>query len=60
MIYYKSIKVIVDITGIAIIIINIIIRNYDLLDIIVINQKSLFTSKYWLLLYYLLLSSKNF
>ena len=50
--YYKSIKVIIDIWGLIKVIINIIIRYYNFLDFIVLDKSLLFTSKFWLLLYY--------
>ena len=54
MIYYKLVKVTIDALGLAKIIINMIIKHFDLPDLIVINQKLLFTSKFRLLLYYFL------
>ena len=54
MIYYNLIKVTINPPGLAEIIIDVIIRHYGLPDFIVINQESLFTSKFWSLLCYFL------
>ena len=54
MIYYKSIKVIINILGFVKVIINILIKYHGLLDFIITNLGLLFTSKFWLLLYYFL------
>ena len=54
MIYYKLVKVIINVPSLIKIIINIIIRYHGLLNSIVINQRLLFTSKFWSLLCYFL------
>ena len=46
MIYYKPVKGIINTLGLTKIIINMIIRYYSLLDLIITNKKSLFTSKF--------------
>lgn len=51
MVYYKLVYIIINI---AKIIINIVIKNLNLVDFIVNNQKLGFTSKFWTLLCYLL------
>ena len=53
-VYYKPVEVIIDTLNLAKIIINIVMRHYGLLDLIVTNQRLLFISKFWLLLCYLL------
>ena len=54
MVYYKPVKVTINIPGLAKIIIDIAVRYYGLPDLIVTNQRSFFISKFWLLLYYFL------
>ena len=54
MVHYELVKVIIDAPGLAEIIINVVVRHYSLLDLIVTNQGLLFISKFWLLLYYFL------
>ena len=54
MVYYKLVKVTINTLGLAKIIINVVMRHYGLSNLIVNNQESLFTSKFWLLLYYFL------
>ena len=53
-VYYKLVKIIINILGLAKIIINIIIKYYSLSNLIITNQKFLFILKFWLLLYYFL------
>lgn len=52
MIYYKSVKVIINIAELANVIMNVIVRRHILLELIIRDQDSLFTSKFWFLLYY--------
>ena len=54
MIYYKPVKVIFNAPGLAEVILNMIVRHHGLPDSIVTNIGSLFTSKFWSLLYYFL------
>ena len=46
MIYYKLIKISIDILGLAKVIINIVIKYYDLLNLIIIDKSLLFNSKF--------------
>lgn len=59
MIYYKPVKVIIDILGLAKVIINVIVYYYRVLKSIVIDQGSPFGSKFWFLLCYFLGIKKN-
>lgn len=52
MVYYKPVKVTIDIAGLAEIILNIVVRHHTFLDLIVTNKGLLFTLKLWSLLYY--------
>ena len=52
MVYYKLVKVIIDTLDFTEIIINVMVRHHGLPDSIITNRKSLFTSKFWSLLYY--------
>ena len=54
MVHYKSVKVTINAPGFAEVIINMIVRYHGLLDSIVSDRKSLFTSKFWSLLCYFL------
>ena len=54
MVYYKLVKAKINILGFAKIIINIVIRHHGLPNSIFSDQELLFTSKFWLLLYYFL------
>ena len=54
MIYYKLVKVIIDAPGLAEVIINVVVRHHGLLNSIVTNRGSLFTSKFCSLLCYFL------
>ena len=47
MVHYESIKVIIDAPGLAKVIINVVVRHHGLLDLIIINWGSFFTSKFW-------------
>ena len=52
MVHYKPVKSIINAPGLAEIIIDVVVRHYNLLDSIVTDKRSLFTSKFWLLLCY--------
>ena len=52
MIYYEPVKITIDAPGLAKVIIDVIIRPHGLLDAIVMDRGSLFTSKFWSLLCY--------
>ena len=45
-VHYKPVKVIIDAPGLAEVIINVIMRHYNLLNSIITNQRSLFTLKF--------------
>ena len=51
-VYYKPVKVIINTPDFDEIIIDMIVRHHGLLNSIVTKLKLLFTSKFWLLLYY--------
>ena len=50
MVYYKPVKVTINAPSLAEIIINMVVRHHGLSDSIVIDWRSLFTSKFWSLL----------
>ena len=52
MVYYEPVKVIIDAPSLAEVIINVVVRHHGLLDSIVTDRGSLFTSKFWSLLCY--------
>ena len=54
MVHYKLLKVIIDALGLVKVILDVVVQHYSLPDSMVINRGSLFTSKFWLLLYYFL------
>ena len=54
MVHYKPIKVTINAPGLAKVIINVVVRHHGLLDLIVTDGESLFTSKFWSLLCYFL------
>ena len=54
MVHDKPVKVTIDAPGLAVIIINVVVRHHGLLDSIVTDRGSLFTSKFWSLLCYFL------
>ena len=57
--HYKPVKVTIDAPGLAEIIIIVVVRHYGLLDSIVTDRGSLFTSKFWsLLCYFLVIKQK--
>ena len=52
MVYYEPVKVTIDAPGLAKVILDVVVWHHGLLDSIVSDRGSLFTSKFWLLLYY--------
>lgn len=52
--YYESVKVTIDAFRLVEVIIDVIVQYHDLLDSIVIDRGSVFTLKFWFLLYYFL------
>ena len=54
MVHYKPVKVTIDAPGFIEVIIDVVVRYHGLADSIITDQKSLFTSKFWLLLCYFL------
>ena len=53
MVYYKSVKISIDAHRLAEVIMHIIMHHHGLLDLIVTDKFSIFTSKFWSLLCYL-------
>ena len=53
-VHYKPVKITIDAPGLAKVIIDVLMRYHGLLNLIVTNQGSLFTSKFWSLLCYFL------
>ena len=51
-VHYKLVKVTINALSLAEVIINIVVKHHSLPNSIVANRRSLFTSKFWLLLYY--------
>ena len=54
MVYYKPIKVIINVPSLAEVIINVIVHYYGVLELIVTDWDLLFTLKFWFLLCYFL------
>ncbi len=54
MVYYELVKVIIDVPALAEVIIKAVVEHYSLLNSIVSDQGSLFTSKFWFSLCYFL------
>lgn len=54
MVYYKTVKTIINVLGLAKVIINIVVRHYGLPKLIISDGGSLFTSKFWSSLCYFL------
>ena len=54
MFHYKSVKITINVPGLAKVIIDMVVHHHALLDSIVTNWGSLFISKFWLLLCYFL------
>ena len=53
-VYYELVKIIIDTSGLAIVILDVIIWYYGLPDLIMTNWGSVFTSKFWSSLCYFL------
>lgn len=51
-VYYKLVKIIIDVLGLAEVIIDIVVWHHSLSNSIVTDRGFLFTSKFWSLLYY--------
>ena len=47
MVYYKLIKVIINALSLVKIIIDVVIRHYGIFDLIIIDWRLLFNSKFW-------------
>ena len=60
MVYYIPVKVTINTLSLAEMIINMVGGHYGVLESIVIDQSSLFISKFWSLLCYLLGIKKNY
>ena len=54
MVYYKPIKVTIDISRLAEVIIDVVVRHHGLPDSIISNRRAIFTSKFWSSLNYFL------
>ena len=54
MIHYASVKITIDISGLAKVIIDVVMRHYKIPESIVTDRGLFFTSKFWFLLYYFL------
>ena len=52
MVHYKPVKITLNAPGLAKVIIDVVVRHHELLNLIVTNRGSLFTLKFWLLLCY--------
>ena len=46
-VYYKPVKVSIDASGLTKVIIDMVVRHYDLLDSIISDQRAIFLSKFW-------------
>ena len=54
MVYYKPIKITINVTGLTKVIIDMVVSYYSFPNFIVTNRGSFFTSKFWSLLCYFL------
>ena len=54
MVHYEPVKVIIDASGLAEVILDVVVRHHGLPDSIVTDRNSLFTSKFWSSLCYFL------
>ena len=52
MVYYKPVKVIINASGLAELIIDVVVRYYGLPDSIISERGAIFTSIFWSSLYY--------
>lgn len=59
MVYYEPVNVIIDALYIVEVIIDMIVRNYGLLNPIVSNYSPVFILKFWFALYYLIKIKKR-
>ena len=53
-VYYESVKVSINAPGLVKVILDVVVWHYSLPNLIVMDRSLLFTSKFWLLLYYFL------
>ena len=60
MVYYKLIKITIDVSDFVEVIINIVVRYHGLLNFIITNLGSLFISKFWFSLCYFLRIEERF
>ena len=51
-VHYKQVKITIDASGLAKVIIDVVVCHHGFSDLIVTDKGSLFTSKFWLLLWY--------
>lgn len=58
-VYYNPVKVIINVSGLAKMIINVVIYHHGVPKSLTIDQSSLFISKFWSLLYYFLKIKKK-
>ena len=54
MVHYKPVKITLDISGVAKVIIDVVVRYHGLLNLIITNRSLLLTLKFWSLLFYFL------
>ena len=59
MIYYKSIKITIDVLGLVEVIINMIVCHHRVSELIIMDSSLLFMLKFWSLLYYFLKIKKK-
>ncbi len=59
MVHYKPVKITIDTPGLAEVIINVVLHYHKVPELIVIDQGSLFTLKFWSSLCYFLSIKKN-
>ena len=60
MIYYKPIKVTIDVLSLVKVIINMVLCYFRVLESIIMERSLLFISKFWFLLYYFLKIKKTY
>ncbi len=59
MVYYKPVKVMIIILGLAEVIVNMVICQHGVWELIIMNKSLLFISKFWFSLYYVLSIKKE-
>ncbi len=59
MVYYEPVKVMIDASGLAKVIIHVVVQHYGVFESIIIDWGLLFTSKFWFSLYYFLRIKKK-